>query len=152
MKRMAGRLGLLLGVVVALAGCTTVDVARAPDAGRGRDVFVTTSDLPGPYTSLGVVQATRRGVLLFGFADPAGTDLQGDLDEQLLPQIRQMGGDGLINARFQQTQYALATRILFAILFFAPLPSEATITGEVVKLEPGAQPPGMGASAPAPAR
>ena len=69
---MAGRLGLLLGVVVALTGCTTVDVARAPDTGRGRDVFVTTSDLPGPYKSLGVVQATRRGVLLFGFADPAG--------------------------------------------------------------------------------
>jgi hypothetical protein len=146
---MVGRLGLLLGVVgvfVALSGCTTVDVAVAPDVSRGRDVFVTTSDLKGPYKSLGVVQATRRGVLLFGFADPAGTDLQGDLDEQLLPQVRMMGGDGIINVRFQQTQYALATRILFAILFFAPLPSEATITGEVVKLEAGAQPPGMAAS------
>ncbi|HYH99363.1 hypothetical protein [Hyalangium sp.] len=147
---MAGRLGLLLGVVgvfVALGGCTTVDVAVAPDVSRGRDVFVTTSDLKGPYKSLGVVQATRRGVIVFGFADPAGTDLQGDLDEQLLPQVRMMGGDGIINVRFQQTQYALATRILFAILFFAPLPSEATITGEVVKLEAGAQPPGMAASA-----
>jgi len=149
---MAGRLGLLLGVVVALGGCTTVDVARPPETGRGRDVFVSTSDLPGPYTSLGVVQATRRGVLLFGFADPAGTDLQGDLDEQLLPQVRMMGGDGIINVRFQQTQYALATRLLFAILFFVPLPSEATITGEVVKLEAGAPSPGMGASATAPAR
>jgi hypothetical protein len=149
---MAGRLGLLLGVVVALGGCTAVDVARAPDTGRGRDVFVSTSDLPGPYTSLGVVQATRRGVLLFGFADPAGTDLQADLDEQLLPQVRMMGGDGVINVRFQQTQYALATRILFAVLFFVPLPSEATITGEVVKLEAGAQPPGLAGSATAPAR
>jgi hypothetical protein len=54
--------------------------------------------------------------------------------------------------RFQQTQYSLATRILFAVLFFVPLPSEATITGEVVKLDPGAQPPGSGANATAPAR
>lgn len=149
---MGRRLVLLLGVIVALGGCTTVDVARVPDAYQGRGVFVTTSDLPGPYKSLGVVQATRRGVLLFGAVDPAGTDLQGDLDEQLLPQVRMMGGDGVINARFQQTQYNLPTRLLFAILFFIPLPSEATITGEVVKLEPGAQPPGLAGSAAAPAR
>jgi hypothetical protein len=64
-------------------------------------VFVSTGDLPGPYQSLGVVQATRRGVLLFGAVDPAGTDLQADLDEQLLPQVRMMGGDGVINVRFQ---------------------------------------------------
>ncbi len=143
---MRGRLALLLGVV-ALGGCTTVDVARADPARGGRGVFVSSADVPGPYQSLGVVQATRRGVLLFGFADPAGTDLQGTLDEQLLPQVRAMGGDGVINMRFQQTQYALPTRILFAILFFIPLPSEATITGEVVKLRPGAHAPG---EAPAP--
>jgi hypothetical protein len=115
-------------------------------------VFVSTSDLPGPYKSLGVVQATRRGVLLFGAVDPAGTDLQADLDDQLLPQVRMMGGDGVINARFQQTQYTLPTRLLFAILFFIPLPSEVTITGEVVKLEAGAQPPGLAGSAAAQAR
>jgi hypothetical protein len=149
---MGGRLALLLGIIVALGGCTTVDVARVPQASQGRDVFVSTGDLPGPYQSLGVVQATRRGVLLFGTVDPAGTDLQADLDEQLLPQVRMMGGDGIINVRFQQTQYNLATRILFAILFFVPLPSEATITGEVVKLQQGAQPPGLAGSAVAPAR
>ncbi|WP_224248869.1 hypothetical protein [Hyalangium gracile] len=149
---MCGRLGLLLGVLLASSGCTAVDVARAPSTPRGHDVFVTTSDLPGPYKSLGVVQATRRGAILFGFADPASTDLQGDLDEQLLPQVRQMGGDGVINVRFQQTQYTLPTRILFAILFFFPLPSEATITGEVVKLEAGAAAPGMGASVVPPTR
>lgn len=149
---MCGRLGLLLGVLFVLGGCTTVDVARVETNGRGHEVFVTTGDLPGPYTSLGVVQATRRGVVIFGFADPAGTDIQSDLDEQLLPQVRQMGGDGVINARFQQTQYSLATRILFSILFFIPLPSEATITGEVVRLESGAMASGMGADPLAPAR
>jgi hypothetical protein len=121
-------------------------MARAPSLRGGRDVFVSTADVPGPYKSLGVVQATRRGVLLFGFADPAGTDLQAGLEEQLLPQVRMMGGDGVINMRFQQTQYTLPTRLLFSILFFIPLPSEVTITGEVVKLEGGASPPGMAAS------
>jgi hypothetical protein len=133
-------------MLVALGGCTTVDVARTPQGRGGREVFVSTGDVPGPYKSLGVVQATRRGVLLFGFADPAGTDLQADVDEQLVPQIRAMGGDGIINVRFQQTQYTAATRILFALLFFIPLPSEVTLTGEVVRLEAGAHPPGQGPS------
>jgi hypothetical protein len=149
---MGRRLVVLLGVIIALGGCTSIDMARVPEASQGRGVFVTTSDLPGPYKSLGVVQATRRGVLLFGAVDPAGTDLQADLDEQLLPQVRMMGGDGIINARFQQTQYNVPTRVLFAILFFIPLPSEVTITGEVVKLDPSAQPPGLAGSAVAPAR
>ncbi|MDY7232643.1 hypothetical protein [Hyalangium rubrum] len=141
---MWGRLVLVLGWVAVLGGCTTVDVARVPADRSSRGVFVSTSDIPGPYKSMGVVQATRRGVLLFGFADPAGTDLQGTLEEQLMPQIWNMGGDGVINVRFQQTQYTLPTRILFAILFFLPLPNEATLTGEVVKLEPGGAPPGTG--------
>jgi hypothetical protein len=148
---MWGRLVLLLGAALVLGACTTVDMARAPSARGGRDVFVSTADMPGPYKSLGVVQATRRGVLLFGFADPAGTDLQANLDEQLLPQVRSMGGDGVINVRFQQTQYTLPTRILFAILFFIPLPNEATISGEVVKLESGAAAPGAGEASTAPA-
>jgi hypothetical protein len=145
---MGGRLVLLLGTALALGACTTVDVARVPSTRGGRDVFVSTADVPGPYKSLGVVQATRRGVLLFGVVDPAGTDLQASLDDQLLPQVRSMGGDGVINVRFQQTQYTLPTRILFAILFFIPLPNEATLSGEVVKLEPGASPPGAGAAVP----
>ena len=52
-----------------------------------------------------MVQATRSGVLLFGFADVVGTDLQAGFEEVLLPQIREMGGDGAINVRFRQTQY-----------------------------------------------
>jgi hypothetical protein len=55
-----------------------------------------------------------------------------------------MGGDGIMNVRFQQTQYILPTRILFAVLFFIPLPSEVTLSGEVVKLGPGAAPPSAG--------
>ena len=139
---MRGTFGLLL--LMALAGCTSVNVARVPSVGDRRDVFVTTGDVKGPYESLGVVQTTRRGVLLFGFADPAGTDLEAGLRESLLPEVRRLGGDGIMNLRFQQTQYTVPTRILFALLFIIPLPSEVTLTGEVVKLGPGAVPPSAG--------
>jgi hypothetical protein len=139
---MRGMFGLL--ILVTLAGCTSVDVARVPSIRDTREVFVTTGDVKGPYQSLGVVQATRRGVLLFGFADPAGTDLEGGLNETLIPEVRRLGGDGIMNLRFQQTQYTIPTRILFALLFFIPLPSEVTLSGEVVKLGPGAAPPSAG--------
>jgi hypothetical protein len=139
---MRGTFGLL--ILVTLAGCTSVDVARVPSLRDTRDVFVTTGDVKGPYQSLGVVQATRRGVLLFGFADPAGTDLEDGLHETLIPEVRRLGGDGIMNLRFQQTQYTVPTRLLFTLLFFIPLPSEVTLSGEVVKLGPGAAPPSAG--------
>ncbi|HEX5751973.1 MAG TPA: hypothetical protein VFZ09_37475 [Archangium sp.] len=139
---MRGTFGLLL--LMALAGCTSVNVAQVPSIRDRRDVFVSTGDVKGPYQSLGVVQTTRRGVLLFGFADPAGTDLESGLRESLLPEVRRLGGDGIMNVRFQQTQYPVPTRILFALLFFIPLPSEVTLSGEVVKLGPGAAPPSAG--------
>jgi hypothetical protein len=134
MHRLLGTIFLL----VALTGCTMVNVARLPQSRAGRDVFVSTGDPEGPYTSLGLVQTTRKGVVLFGFLDPAGTDLESGFRESLLPQVRSLDGDGIINVRFQQTQYPLPTRILFAVLFFIPLPSQVTLTGEVVKLSPGA--------------
>lgn len=42
-----------------------------------------------------------------------------------------MGGDGAIHVRFHQTQYLPLTRVL---LFWFPLPTHVTVTGEVVKL------------------
>lgn len=124
---------LALSLLVALTGCTAVSKATLPERGA-RDVFVTTEDLHEPYESLGLIQVTRRGAIGFGFWDPAGTDLQTAIHEMLIPQARAMGGDAVINLRFGQTDYILPTRILFAILFFAPLPSEVNVQGEVVKL------------------
>ncbi|ATB42230.1 hypothetical protein CYFUS_007708 [Cystobacter fuscus] len=132
-------LGLLLSV--GLTGCTTVNVASLPSSRDTRDVFVTTSDVQVPYQSLGLVQATRKGVLLFGFADPAGTSLEDGLRDALLPEVRRMSGDGIMNVRFHQTQYALPTRLLFALLFFIPLPTQVTFSGEVVRLDPEGLPP-----------
>ncbi len=113
------------------AGCTAVDHARVPTAGT--DVLVTTSDVAVPYESLGPVQATRRGVYAFGFADPAGINLDATLNEVLLPELRRMGADAIINLRFEQTQYTLFSKILGAIFIFAPLPAEVNIRGEAIR-------------------
>lgn len=129
---------LLLALsLAALAGCTVVDTATVPSDRSGKDIFVTAGDIPEPYESLGMVQATRSGVLLFGFADVVGTDLQAGFNEVLIPQIREMGGDGAINVRFRQTQYLPVTQVMGAIFFFVPLPSSVTVTAEVVKLRRG---------------
>lgn len=122
-------------LLVALTGCTAVTKATLPERGP-RDVLVTTEDLHEPYESLGLIQVTRRGAIGFGFWDPAGTDLQTAVHEMLVPQARAMGGDAVINLRFSQTDYILPTRILFAVLFFAPLPSEVNVMGEVVRRTP----------------
>ncbi|WP_224370642.1 hypothetical protein [Hyalangium versicolor] len=129
---------LLLAVsLAALTGCTVINTASVPSDRSGQDVFVTAGDIPEPYESLGLVQATRSGVLLFGFADVVGTDLEAGFQEVLIPQIREMGGDGAINVRFRQTQYLPVQKVLGAIFFFVPLPSSVTVTAEVVKLRRG---------------
>lgn len=116
-----------------LAGCTSVNTARLPQ-GQGRgDLYVTTGDVKEPYTSLGILQATRRGAVVFGFIDPAGTDLQRGL-EDLIPEARAMGGDAIINLRFEQTQYNPIARTLGLLFFFVPLPTEVTVRGEVIRL------------------
>jgi hypothetical protein len=139
-------------VLLALTGCTVVNTASVPSDRSGKDVFVTAGDIPEPHESLGLVQVARSGVLLFGFADVVGTDLNAGFQDVLIPQIREMGGDGAINVRFHQTQYLPFTKVVGLIFFFIPLPSQVTITAEVVKLRhPGAQAPAP-ASAPSATR
>ena len=121
-------------VLVLAAGCTTVNRASLPSGdGSGGDIFVTTGDIKEPYRSLGLIQATRRAAVVFGFWDPGGTDLE-DAMRDLVPEARAMGGDGVINVRFEQTQYTPLARVCGVIFFFVPLPAEVNITGEVVQL------------------
>lgn len=131
-----------LAVTAALAatGCTAVDVTRVPSYQRRGDVFITAESIREPYDSVGLVQVTRKGVHLFGFADPAGTDLQAAI-EQVVPEVHRNGADGLMNVRVEMTQYTLLSRIFGAILFFAPQPAEVTITGEMVRLKSGSSAP-----------
>ncbi|QRN99539.1 hypothetical protein JRI60_11185 [Archangium violaceum] len=126
---------LLALALVALTGCTVVNTTSVPSDRSGGEVFVTAGDIPEPYESLGMVQATRSGVLLFGFVDVVGTDLDAGFKDVLIPQVREMGGDGAINVRFRQTQYLPVTKVFGAIFFFIPLPSSVTVTAEVVKLQ-----------------
>lgn len=130
------RLLLVLPLVV-LTGCTVINTAAVPSDRSGHEVFITAGDIPEAYESLGMVQATRSGLLLFGFLDPVGTDIEAGLKDVLMPQIRDMGGDGAINVRFRQTQYLPVQQVLGAIFFFVPLPSSVTVTAEVVKLRQG---------------
>ncbi|ATB27709.1 hypothetical protein [Melittangium boletus] len=122
-------------VLVTLTGCTLVNTATVSSDRSGQDIFVTAGGISEPHESLGLVQATRSGVLLFGFVDVVGTDLEAGFKDVLIPQVRSMGGDGAINVRFHQTQYLPVTKVMGAILFFIPLPSRVTVTAEVVKLQ-----------------
>jgi hypothetical protein len=126
---------LLALALLAFTGCTVINTASVPSDRSGRDVFVTAGDIPEPYETLGMVQATRSGVLLFGFVDVIGTDIDAGFKDVLIPQVREMGGDGAINVRFRQTQYLPVTKVFGAIFFFIPLPSSVTVTAEVVKLQ-----------------
>lgn len=120
--------------VALTAGCTAVNTTRLPQGTAGHDdLFITTGDIKEPYTSMGVIQATRKGVVAFGWMDPGGTDLD-DALKDLIPEARAMGGDGIINLGFRQTQYPPWARMCGLIVFLVPLPAEVTVTGEVVRL------------------
>ncbi len=118
-----------------LSGCTVVNTVRLPSRPGEAEVFVTAGDIQEPHEVLGVVQATRAGVLLFGFVDVVGTDLEAGFKDALIPQIRAMGGDGAVRARFHMTQYTLWAKVVGAVLFVFPLPSYVTVTAQVVKLK-----------------
>ena len=80
-------------------------------------------------------------MLLFGFIDPIGTDLEAGFKETLLPEIQKLGGDGAVRARFHMTQYTPWARVSGALFFIFPLPSQVTITAQVVKLKAPGNPP-----------
>lgn len=128
--------------LLALSACTAMSYTPLPTQQTQGQIFVSAEGLQVPYESVGIVQVTRRGVLLFGFADPAGTDLAAAVNE-VESQVRRAGADGLINTRVEQTNYTTLARIFGAIFFFAPLPAEVTITGELVRVRraPAGAPP-----------
>jgi hypothetical protein len=136
-----------IALVAAPVACTSVDYAPVPARTGPTGIFFTAESLHVPYQSMGVIQLTRKGVLVFGFVDPVGTDLEAAMKE-LEPQIRAAGADGLANLRVQLTPFTTADRILGAIIFFVPRPSEVTISGELVKLRDTTQAPPVAPAAP----
>ncbi|MCU0696705.1 MAG: hypothetical protein MUC96_09265 [Myxococcaceae bacterium] len=133
------RTTLLCLAFAALSGCTVVHSVSLPavPGQPGQDVFVTAGDISTPHEVLGLVQVHRAGVLLFGNIDVIGTDLEAGFKETLIPEVKKLGGDGVVRVRYQMTQYTPWARVLGVLFFFAPLPSQVTITGQVVKLKAG---------------
>jgi hypothetical protein len=119
------------------SGCTAVNRVTLPTQVGGSEIFVTAGDISEPHEVLGVVQVHRGGVLLFGNLDVVGTDLEAGFKHSLIPEVKQLGGDGVVRVRYNMTQYTTWSHILGAIFFIFPLPSEVTITGQVVKLRRG---------------
>lgn len=128
MRRCAGP-----AIALLLSACTAVNYTALPTQRSQGQIFITAQGLTEPYESLGLVQITRRGVLVFGWADPAGLDLAAAVSE-VEGQIRRVNADGLINTRVEQTNATTAARIFGLIFFFAPIPAEVTITGELVRV------------------
>lgn len=130
----------LLSFALALSSsCTVVNSVSLPavPGQPGQDIFVTAGDIAAPHEVLGMVQVHRGGVLLFGNIDVIGTDLDAGFKETLIPEVKKLGGDGVVRVRYQMTQYTPLARVFGAIFFIFPLPSQVTITGQVVKLRAG---------------
>lgn len=130
---------LLCCLAVALAGtsCTVVNSVALPSVpgAPGQEIFVTAGDISAPHDVLGMVQVHRAGILLFGNIDIIGTDLEAGFRETLIPEVKKLGGDGVVRVRYHMTQYTPWARVIGAIFFIFPLPSQVTITGQVVKLK-----------------
>lgn len=133
MRKLLLILGWGLIIATILPACTAQNAYVYP-AQVKEQYLITTGDTNRPYQSLGYLQITRKGALLFGFASVVDADLQKMFSELLLQEIRRAGADGIINLRFHETQYTTATKVLFAFpFFFVPLPTSVEITGELIK-------------------
>lgn len=130
---------LLCFALVTASSCTVVNSVALPSVpgAPGQEIFVTAGDISAPHDVLGMVQVHRAGVLLFGNIDVIGTDLEAGFRETLIPEVKKLGGDGVVRVRYHMTQYTPWARVIGAIFFVFPLPSEVTITGQVVKLKAG---------------
>ena len=117
-----------------LAGCTVGNLYMYPPE-IAEHYLITMGESPRPYVSKGFVQITAKGANLAGFLTVVDADLQKMFGELLIPEIEKAGADGLVNLDFKETQHPTATKVVFAILFFIPLPTSVEITGELVEFE-----------------
>ena len=117
-----------------LAGCTVGNLYMYPPE-IAEHYLITMGESPRPHVSKGFVQITAKGANLAGFLTVVDADLQKMFGELLIPEIEKAGADGIVNLDFKETQHPTATKVVFAILFFIPLPTSVEITGELVEFE-----------------
>lgn len=124
---------LLLGL---MAGCSMTHTVAYPPAD---DLFVTMGDDPGSesaklYTPKGTfIHVTTEyylpipvlGLIPLGNAEPNHV-----FETQVIPKIREMGGDALTNARIQYTPPPGVFMRLIGLGAFSP--SSTVVTGQVV--------------------
>ena len=118
------------------AGCTAGNLYMYPPE-ITEHYLITMGESPRPYVSKGFVQITAKGANIAGFISVVDADLQKMFGELLVPEIEKAGADGIVNLDFKETQHPTATKVLFAILFFIPLPTSVEITGELIEFESG---------------
>ncbi len=126
------RLILAAAVLTFCAGCTTGNIYLYPPE-IAKSYLITMGESPRPYTSKGFVQITAKGANLGGFFPVVDADLQKMFGELLIPEIEKAGADGIVQLSFKETQHPNAVKVLFAVLFFIPLPTSVEITGEFVE-------------------
>jgi hypothetical protein len=133
MKRLA-----LLALVA--AGCTAQNAYIYPPAVQQR-YLITMGDAQRPYQSMGYIQITRRGAYMAGFIPVVDADMQKMFGEILIGEIQKAGADGIINLHFYETQYTPATRAIFVLFFFIPLPTVVEVSGELIRFVDAPPPP-----------
>lgn len=91
----------ILGSVLVLGpGCRSIRMVNFPS---GRDVYVTTGDgdITKPYEPLGMIMCVEKGVRiplpLLGLIPLADVDPDITLKQKVIPQVKTMGGDAIIN-------------------------------------------------------
>jgi hypothetical protein len=97
--------GLLAWALLGATGCT-VSVRGSALSNRGdtgRGIYLSTGGSPRPFRTLGFVQVTGYGVNVGGIADVGDAALDGTVKGALAQAAHQMGGEGVINIEFLDT-------------------------------------------------
>jgi len=96
---------LLMLALLCLSACTAI-VHGSPLSGRPfRDggVYLSTGGSPRPYKTLGFVQVTGYGMEIAGALTAGDSGIDSVLSGSLADQAIRMGGDGVINISFLDT-------------------------------------------------
>ena len=131
-------LAVVLVALIWISGCATTYRVPYPPAD---ELFVTMGDDPGsesekPYIPKGTfvhvspewyLPLPILGLIVFGNANP-----QHVFEDEVLPKIREMGGDALTNARVEHTPRPHFVKRLLGLHLLQP-PALTIVTGQVVK-------------------
>lgn len=130
--------GILICLLASIVfGCSATHKVAYPS---GDDLFVTMGDDPAsesqkPYTPKGtfihVTQESHLPIPVLGLIPLGNAEPQYVFETYVFPQVTEMGGDALTNARVDHKPRPGFFTRLFGLGFFSP--SHTVVTGQVVK-------------------